>query len=115
MKLQEAYKVMQAAWVKEHNVEVGDKVRVTGTAKRGSLGFLPEVSWEKELSGRIGKVFTVHGFKDRHIDLGGGEPYAPFFVLELVEKAKKPEKMIEVKGRQYSEDTLVEMIRQYSE
>lgn len=125
MDLKEAYKVMQAAWVKENNIEVGDKVKCLRPFNAHELGChsISSDSTNCPRKGEFVKDEAVGAIRQINteylwIDCGtkyGGHWNFPFFVLELVEKAKKPEKMVTVKGREYSEDTLQKMIQQYSE
>ena len=83
MNIEEAYKVMQAEWVRLYNVEVGDTVKVLRAAKTRELGW--GNSWEMVMN--AGSEREVRSVSDGNIDLDDGYGY-PFFVLELVKKAE---------------------------
>lgn len=86
MDIREAYKVMQS----QCGIEVGDKVRVLREARSYEMGWGPV--WNGEMTDAVGEVCTVlevgesSGFK---LDGHGRCWWFPFFVLELVEKAKR--------------------------
>lgn len=114
MDIKKAYQKMQA----ECGIDVGDKVRVLRTAKCGEMGWygLCDCTRMQKLNlGQVLKVTMINEYTDGYIELEkrhGGLTFIPFFALELVEKAK-PEKMVTVKGSEYSEDTLQKMIEAY--
>ncbi len=119
MELKEAYKVMQAAWVKEVGLEVGDTVKVLRSNVGGELGSnaCGQTKNELVLNGNMAKVSEITERNIWVLSDGSGCPYTmcfPFFTLEFIKKAeKKPEKMVSVRGKEYSEDTLQKMIQQY--
>jgi hypothetical protein len=122
MDLKEAYKVMQAAWIKAIGLEVGDTVKGVQPFKKNPLGSECTEAYPHNGKGRFAKgdgLGIVKRINQNEIIVNcidnGGDWSFPFFALEFVEKAKKPEKMVTVKGREYSEDTLQKMIQQYSE
>ncbi len=86
MSVQEAYRVLQA----NCGIEAGDKVKVLRAAKTSEMGW--GYGWDKKYSKHIGDIGVVdritpndNGF---YIVFAHDNIYAPFFVLELVEKAK---------------------------
>lgn len=108
MDIQEAYKVMQA----ECGIKVGDRVKIVRKFKENEMGY------NGHFWGTVGNVSTVimlqenDGIKlaDEH---GYFKHWAPFFVLELIEKAKKPEpeKMVDIDGKQISVSTIKQALQ----
>lgn len=97
MNIEEAYKVLQAEWVRINNVEVGDLVKVTRVPKQAELG--SDVYYNTSKQKQVGNSYEVERFKPRYIVLNTGEGSAclyPFFCLELVKKAE-PKIEIDVK------------------
>lgn len=122
MDLKKAYEVMQAAWVKQHNVESGDKVRVIYAAKFEELGYGESCGWHSEMEFLLKSkdVLTLTDIKSlemRVVSDSGYVAYCPFFSLDFVKKAKKPcvtvTKMVTVKDKVYSEDTVQLALEQY--
>ncbi len=105
MDIKEAYKVMQAQWVIDNDIEVGDKVKILRAIKTNELG---SCGGRGDYANKIGKIGCI---ADNYIDMTT-YGFFPFFTLELVEK-KKEEKMITVKGKEYSEDTLHKALQAY--
>ena len=107
MNLQEAYRVMQKA----SGIEVGDTVRILRKFKNCELGSdcctWDSGSSKKKMQGQTEKVNKV---VSRSIWIDNYE--FPFFALEIVEKAKS-EKMITVRGKEYSEETAYLAIKAY--
>ncbi len=90
MSIKEAYKVLQAAWVKLYNVESGDIVKVLrAPTKWGELGYDGcETDIKKQY---IGKSYTVREIQQGMLVLevsDGSCNCFPFFCLELVKKAE---------------------------
>ncbi len=86
MKIEEAYKTMQEA----SGIKVGDKVKVLRANERDELGSNTCYHTESELdyNGRDGVVIGIDS-NGVSIELPTGRIYRiPFFVLEVVEKAK---------------------------
>ena len=89
-KEQEAYQVLQAA----SGIEVGDKVKILRTAKDYEMGW--RSCWVGSMNSHVGEVGEVVGIVTEGLvlEFPCNRCYAPFFVLEVVEKASKK---IEVK------------------
>jgi len=82
MSLKEAYKTMQAAWVKLHNVEVGDTVKILRNTRQDELGSIGGYcNW------MTGKERQVSFIGKNYIGLEQ-VGYFPFFCLEVVKKAE---------------------------
>jgi len=78
----EAYKHLQASWIKLYNVKVGDTVRILRDMCSDELGCKGHKSLEiRGLERKIDKI----GPDYIHLEEGG---YWPFFCLELVKKAE---------------------------
>jgi len=96
MNINEAYQVMQTAWVKEFNVRVGDKVRCIRHFGRNELGSCASGSKNLGLKALFiddKAVGVIAKINSDHIDVNCGEKYYygwnfPFFVLEIVERSK---------------------------
>jgi len=101
--LQEAYKVMQAAWVELYDVEVGDTVKIIRNMKHNELGSLHDYcDW------MTGKECRVSAIKDNYIALEQAG-YFPFFCLEVVKKAEpKIEVTCKINGKAMPLSTLSE-------
>jgi hypothetical protein len=86
MDWQEWYK-----WGQENSgFKKGDKVRVLGRVKSGERGW--DNGWvSPEMDLMIGKIYEIThiGMANTGISLDGSRLKFPFFVLELVEKAKE--------------------------
>ena len=84
MNWQECYK-----WGQENcGLGVGDKVKVLRKAKNGEMGW--ENNWiSPEMDRQIGGVFEIINLIKGGISLSPDAHRFPFFVLELVEKAKE--------------------------
>ncbi len=112
MNLQEAYKVMQAAC----GIEVGDIWRPVRKFKKTELGSFA-TCWDADSIKALmqGVACEVEELWPEAVWLKRpGHPSFsfPFFALELVEKAK-PEKMIPVYGKEYSEASLDKAMKYY--
>ena len=113
MKLKEAYKVLQAEWVKLYNVEVGDTVRVLSAPKEndelGTVGCC-ESEGKKRMIGNSYEILRINSGTVAGISIYGW--VFPFFCLELVKKAEpKIEINVKINGKtaklsQISEETL---------
>ncbi len=111
--LELAYVVMQKA----SGIKVRDKVRVLRRAESYEMGW--GNFWCDGCEASIEKTLTVQRISDGDINLdtsavanaSTGQGF-PFFVLEVVEPAK-PEKMITVCGKEYSEATLEKAMQEY--
>ena len=85
---EETYTHKQAAWVAEHKLSVGDKVKVTRAAKDFEGGWL--CVWDTNMTVCIGETLEIRAFEDgygvelRHGKYGYPCLY-PYFVLEVVE------------------------------
>jgi len=101
--LQEAYKVMQAAWVELYDVEIGDTVKIIRDTKNNELGsLLGYCDW------MTGKECRVLFIRDNCIDLERAGCF-PFFCLEVVKKAEpKIEVTCKVNGKTMPLSTLSE-------
>ncbi len=114
MDLKEAYRVMQKA----SGIEVGDKVKVLRTAKRGEMGWYglcDNTRMQKLNLGQILKVANIADTGECYIELefyNGGTTFIPFFTLEIIEKAKQ-EKMVTIDGKEYSESTIIRALKDY--
>ena len=106
-KIKEAYKVMQAEWVKENDVRVGDTVRILRCYISCELGCSAAGC---NYTGRQG---IISGIYDAYLYLGPlGQN--PFFVLEIVDQPRETEEMVEIKGKKWSKSTIAEALRQYA-
>ncbi len=100
MDIKEAYKVMQAEWVKLYDVKVGTKVKVLRGYEKGELGLddfgidTPDQCRNKgdkvkqQASGTVSEMVN----KGILVDFSGNEYTFPFFVLEVVGQPE-PKKM----------------------
>jgi len=90
--LQEAYKVMQAAWVELYNVEVGDTVRVIRCTEEDELGYR---GCATNAVGHISTIRSIYGCDGIRLNeqSSSGSYWFPFFCLEVV---KKTEPKIEI-------------------
>ena len=105
--VKEIYRLMQ----KECGIEIGDKVKVLRKFKDWEMGC--DACWRSGKKERIGGIFTVKIVDTYSIVIDtDGDCVFPFFALELVEKAK-PDKMITVEGKEYSESTLAKAMKEY--
>lgn len=90
MNIQEAYEVMQAAWVELYNVEVGDVVRLLRAPKiSNELGCFSYKSTTKERY--VGYSYEIEQIYSTCLVLKGclpGHHCFPFFCLEFVKKAE---------------------------
>jgi len=101
--LQEAYKIMQAAWVELYDVEVGDTVKIIRDTKNNELGSLHGYcDW------MTGKECQVSSIGNNYIGLERAG-YFPFFCLEVVKKAEpKIEVTCKINGETMPLSTLSE-------
>ena len=115
MNIREAYQIMQEA----SGIEVGDKVKVLRANIKNELGSNTAYHTKEELDrrGREGKVSKVD--KDCIIVNTTSDCmyWIPFFVLEIIEKAEvkkaKDEKMVNIRGKDYSESTIQKALQEY--
>ncbi len=122
-KNKEAYKTLQAAWVKLYNVEVGDTVRLLRTTSCGEMGWYGSCCCLFSQTKVVGDVMTVRGIvaDSRYIELSwppkkksSNSCYAPFFALEFVSKAEKPEVMITLSnGNEVSMSTIEAALQEH--
>ena len=84
MNTEEAYKVLQAAWVRLYNVEVGDIVRLVKAAKSYELGCTSSFCNSLDDIGREFIVKAIHS--EGGLKVNGW--FVPFFCLEFVKKAE---------------------------
>lgn len=77
---QKSYAERQAEWIKENDIKIGDKVRVTRKTKNGEDGW--KGTWAKPMDSCINLVCDVEDIDDLGIrcDLF----YFPYFVIEKV-------------------------------
>ena len=115
MDIQEAYRVMQEA----SGIGVGDMVRVLRTFKREEMGSdCRESNVNSAKISMLGRICKVRAIESGSIDILaddiGGYSF-PFFALKIVEKANipTPDKMITIDGKEYSESTIKEALREY--
>ncbi len=114
MDIKQAYAIMQKA----SGIEVGDEVKILRTAKRGEMGWYglcDNTRMQKLNLGRTLKVTNIAYGEHGYIELksyNGGRTFVPFFVLEIIEKAKK-EKMITIDGKEFSESTIKLALKDY--
>ncbi len=117
--VQEAYKVMQKA----SGIKVGDTVKALRQFELLEMGHTGSSSGSKENGYKRdfinhSAVGVVTEIEDNYIIVNCGRKYQghwcfPFFVLEVIEKAKA-ETMIMVGGKEYSEATLQKAMQEYS-
>jgi len=81
------YEAMQA----ETGLKVGDKVKILRASERGEWGW--DVDWnDSRMANTIGQTGKIAMIHDRYISVyfDSGQQWGyPFFVLELIEPAKK--------------------------
>ena len=107
MNLQEAYLVMQD----NCGIEVGDTVRILRAAKDCETGWT--VNWvSPAMDNMVNTLATVVGITGNGIVFEEHCYFYPFFVLELIKKGEE-EKMVTVKGKEYSESTLQKDLEAY--
>ncbi|KKL77169.1 hypothetical protein LCGC14_2037550 [marine sediment metagenome] len=111
MELREAYCVMQAA----SGIEKGDTVRVIRTTKKDEMGYNGSPTNCVKTVSTVIEVQEADGIELRNTDIPAshGTYWFPFFALEIVEKAK-PEKMITINGKDWSEKTIAEALRNHA-
>jgi len=87
-KLEPTYAERQAAWVKEHDVKVGDKVRVLRAPEpdEGGWGYKVYPVYLQS----VGEVFSVEHIAPGSVWLNGLEHVVPYFVLEKVVPTYRP-------------------------
>lgn len=109
MEIKEAYRVMQAEWVRINNVQVGTRVRCTREYVMNEMGSC--VMGKDAVY--VGQEYTVAGIYEQYIacDECGRTPYHPFFALEVI---GQPENMIEIEGKKWSEATIAEALRNHA-
>lgn len=110
MDIKQAYKVMQAA----SGIKVGDKVKVLRMAKDYEMGWR-EV-WAATMDEMVDKSFKTTRLTEQGVYCANkhGNSYCfPFFVLEIVEKAKQ-EKMIDIYGKMWSESSIAEALKNHA-
>lgn len=106
MDIKEAYKIMQAKWVKINNVQVGTVVKIIREYKTDEMGCaagsLHGIDHWNEKANMVTRIESNYIYT---------EVCHPFFALEVV---KQPEKMLMVQGKEYSESTIANALREYS-
>ncbi len=107
MNIKEAYEVMQAEWVRVNDVQKGDTVRILRDYNTYELGCDAGGDDNTEKQSRV--VST----KNRHIGVAGFG-FVPFFVLEIVDQPRDKSKMIDIKGKKWSEDTIAEALKAHA-
>ncbi len=117
MELQEAYEVMQAEWVRINDMQVGDEVRVVIKFGCHEMGY-DNTAWydpqvKKETMGCVGEILAINNRSIKVKSNGNWWRY-PFFALEIVDQPREAEAMIEIRGKKWSEDTIVEALRNHS-
>lgn len=81
-----SYAERQAAWVKENDVKIGDKVKVLRKAEDYEQGW--NYDWADKMDALIGEIVEITGeyidAEDTNGFLVTGDWYMPYFVLEKV-------------------------------
>jgi transcription antitermination factor NusG len=92
-----SYRELEKKWIKENNIEVGDKVKIIRRASDYEEGW--NNIWTGEMLEYIGKEVTVYdlGGCSRGIKIEEKNFCFPYFVLEPVKKQKEVKKSAEVK------------------
>ena len=117
--VKEAYGVLQAAC----GIEVGDKVKVVRKFVGYEIGWGSCHDWNSTSNkeGMQDGVYKVSSVTCRnYIIVAHSTEYNyefPFFALELVEKAEKakPDNMIDIHGKKWSEDTIAEALKKHAD
>ena len=78
MNIKEAYKVMQAQWVEDNDVKVGDTVKVLKSPDNNELGCV--CAGHRDT---VGNEMVVTKIRKDSIEIEGA-PRAPFFCLEKI-------------------------------
>lgn len=107
MEIEKAYKVMQAAWIEENNIKVGDTVKVVRDWGMSELGFTG-ADWSAHRENQIVKEIF-----DDSLCLSQS-CLTPFFALEFVSHAPVAENMIEINGKKWSEATIAEALKKHA-
>jgi len=111
MDKQEAYKVLQKAWVEENDVRKGDIVRVLRPAKSHEIGWV--CSWnDGVMTKKVGMTQRIGKISNQWVNLSDSYNY-PFFVLEIVDQPREKEEMIEIDGKKISKSTIKEALRNH--
>lgn len=83
----EIYAKLQAKWISLNNVKIGDKVKVTTSAKDHEQGW--NNGWNDQMQEKIGRTLVVDMiYPDQGIHMRTGYSY-PYFVLEKVGDTNK--------------------------
>ena len=92
MTKQELYKAMQALWVEEGNVKVGDTMKVLRAPKENELGFCGSNGKmdENYKEAAVGYEYKVKYINPNGIVLERKNSF-PFFCLEKIKSVEKPE------------------------
>ena len=85
MDIKEAYKTMQAEWVKLHDVKVGTKVRVLRDTLANEMGYYGLATYDADREDSIAEIACNSPCNGIRLgeDIGSGCWY-PFFALEVV-------------------------------
>ena len=117
MDIKEAYRIMQSEWVELYGIKVGSRLKVVRENRTDELGSdsWPHVQREFDKYGTSVEVTHIHYDAISVTTPTGAVWKMPFFVLEFIENPEppKPEKMITVCGKEYSESMLDKMAKQY--
>jgi hypothetical protein len=79
-KKQPSYQERQEAWVKEHGLKVGDKVKILRSPTEAELPDCYLCHWPPRKNAQVGVVHTIGHISARHIELSSD--YYPYFVLK---------------------------------
>lgn len=115
MDIKEAYKVMQAAWIKDNDIKVGDTVRVVRKFKEDELGYNGVKGTQFGVVGQVETIQDKDGIELEDIGTPptGESRWFPFFALEFVSHAVA-ENMIEINGKKWSEATIAEALKKHA-
>lgn len=101
-----SYTQRQNDWIKENNLQVGDKVKVINFCGDGQHGW--GNAWSRNMHKFVGLVHTVESISlwwGIELNNGAGDTYYfPYFILEKVneEKKPKPDSRESMVGKEYT-------------
>ena len=104
MDIKEAYRVMQAQWVKDNDIRVGDTVMVVKDWKSNELGFSGGAWGGHRDEQVIEDIFP-------NCLLLFGTSCTPFFALEFISHTPVEEKMVDIDGKKFSLSTIKEALK----
>lgn len=113
MDIKEAYQVMQKAWVEENDVRVGDTVRILRENGNHELGSNSFPHSKAEFHNKIeNRTFSITNINKTYVQCDGYS--VSWFILGIVDQPRDTSKMIKIKGKKWSEDTIAEALKAHA-